>query len=219
MGRKIFVTYKYSDSKVQKITSGFPSTARDYVDFLQNLINEEDHINKGEEDNESLDNFKDDTIESKLKDKIFDSSITIIVISKGMKDVYKSETDQWIPWEISYSLKELTREGKTSKSNALLGIVLPDENGSYEYFLMYDANCNCTNYNTSFLFGILRQNMFNIKKPVTTQCNGKYIYHNYFSYIYCVKWDEFKIDLNKYVDIALNIKENINEYNITKTVE
>jgi hypothetical protein len=218
MGKKIFVTYKYSDSKVLAIPGNNFTTVRHYVDELQSLIEVEDHINKGEEDGEDLSDFKEGTITSRLRDKIFDSSITIVMISKGMKDPLKSEDDQWMPWEISYSLKELTRDGKTSKTNAVLAVVLPDENGSYDYFLTYNEKCNSTTYNTSFLFGILRNNMFNIKKADTRDCNGNTIYNGYFSYIHCVKWVLFKNDINTYIGIATKIKENKDDYNITKTV-
>lgn len=38
------------------------------------------------------------------------------------------------------------------------------------------------------------------------------------SYIQSVKWDDFMTDPNSYIDIALQIKENWNEYNIVKQV-
>ena len=42
-----------------------------------------------------------------------------------MKESLKKERDQWIPWEVSYSLKEVSRKNKngyavTSKTNAML---------------------------------------------------------------------------------------------------
>lgn len=218
MGKKIFVTYKYSDSKVQNLPGNFFSTVRHYVDDLQSLLTDEDHIYKGENDGEDLSSFKDDTISSNLKGKIFDSTLTIVMISKGMKDPFLYENDQWIPWEISYSLKELTRDNITSKTNAILAVVLPDENGSYEYLLTYNSACNSIHYNTSILFNILRQNMFNQKTSETSDCNGNKLYHGDFSYIHSVKWSDFKMELNKYIDIAFRIKQNIDSYNITKTV-
>ncbi|MGD1007318.1 MAG: TIR domain-containing protein [Ignavibacteriaceae bacterium] len=224
MGKKIFVTYKYSDSDVLSLNYNSKTTVRNYVDELQKLIEKGDHINKGEKDNESLDSFKDSTIASKLRDKIYDSSVTIVMISQGMKESNKLESEQWIPWEISYSLKELTREEKTSKSNAVLAVVLPDILGRYDYFISEDAcpYCHYTLYKTNILFKILSKNMFNQKKPNLSVCtqhtNGSYIYKGYFSYIYSVKWSEFKLDINKYIDIAVQIKSAIDEYNITKEV-
>lgn len=219
MGKKIFITYKYSDSDVLSLNLSTETKARHYVDEIQSFIDQEDHINKGEQDGEDLTHFKDGTIESKLRDKIFDSSITIVLISKNMKEYWINESDQWIPWEISYSLKEHTRDGRTSKSNAILAVVLPDRNGSYEYFLTFDENCNSTTFHTERLFAILRKNMFNIKTSETRECNGKIVYSGYFSYIYSIKWEKFIEDVNKYFDIATTIRDNIDDYNIVKTID
>ncbi|PIE77875.1 MAG: hypothetical protein CSA15_10730, partial [Candidatus Delongbacteria bacterium] len=105
-----------------------------------------------------------------------------------------------------------------SKTNAVLAVVLPDEIGNYNYFLTYDSECNCINYNTAILFEILRENMFNQKKPNTYPCNGQMVYKGEFSYIKCVKWSDFIKDIDKYVEIAMEIKNNCEDYVITKQV-
>ncbi len=224
MGKKIFVTYKYSDSNVLKLPGRYYNTVRHYVDELQSLIAYDDHINKGENDGEDLSNFKESTIGSKLREKIYDSTITIVMISQGMKTNYTSESEQWIPWEISYSLRERTRNGRTSKPNAILAVVIPDCAGSYEHFLLEDScpSCHFTIFKTDVLFKILRDNMFNQKNKTISNCNnhaqGTIIYQGYYSYIFAVKWCDFKDNINKYIDIAVSINENIDDYEITKQV-
>ncbi len=118
------------------------TTARNYVDEVEKLITAEDHVYKGEDDGESMSTLEDTNIGSKLGDKIFYSSVTIVLISKGMKDPFLPEKEQWMPWEISYSLREQSREGVRSKTNAILAVVLPDKNGSCEHFFTDHPECN-----------------------------------------------------------------------------
>ncbi|WP_420378601.1 TIR domain-containing protein [Gilvibacter sp.] len=221
MGRKIFVSYKYADSLVEALPSVFfvQTTARHYVDELQELLEEDDHIYKGENDDESLEGFKDTTIQSKLRTKIFDSSTTIVFVSKGMKERFTAETDQWIPWEVAYSMKVLKRGEKTSGTNAVLAVVLPDENGSYEYYIEQNEACGSRTLKTNFLFQILKDNMFNVKNPQTRECNGNTIYSAYSSYIHTVQWSDFKDNVTKYIDIAKGIQENLENYDLCKTVK
>lgn len=217
MGKKIFVSYKYGDRQVHGLPNRYITTVRDYVDVLQSKIDYTDHIYKGEDDGEDMGSLADSTISSKLGDKIFDSSVTIVFISKGMKE-NKPDKDQWIPWEISYSLKEQHRQGRTSKTNAVLAVVLPDEWGNYEYFMRYNPDCNSTTYRTNILFDILEDNMFNIKRPSTRICNGSTIYEGFYSYIHTVKWDDFINGINTYIDIAIRIWEEKDKYNIRNNV-
>ena len=233
MGKKVFVSYKYSDSNVYPlqwvnprqgltILGGYQSTTvRHYVDELQALLDAEDNINKGENDDESLEGFKDSTIASKLRDKIFDSSITVVMISPNMKASWPPESDQWIPWEISYSLSEHSRGGITSRSNAVLAVVLPDGNNSYSYFIQDKICCSegCKALQTDTLFQILRLNMFNAKAKTRMDCTqGSIVYRGAFSYIDAVKWSDFKTNVNTHLNNAIRAKDNIDNYDITKQV-
>lgn len=217
MGKKIFVSYKYADNLVRKIPNIYNTTVRDYVDILQSKIDVSDHINKGENDGEDMSTLADSTIASKLGDKIFDSTVTIVFISKGMKENI-AESDQWIPWEISYSLKEQSRNYGNSKTNAVLAVVLPDNFGSYEYFIKNNVECGSRTLMTNSLFTILKENMFNIKNPEKRECNGNTIYSGYSSYIYSVKWDDFIANIDKYIEISVDIWRNRTNYNLRKTV-
>lgn len=220
MARKIFVSYKHSDDSVEDLND--ETTARAYVDELIELF-EDDEIYKGEGD-EDLSKFKEETIETHLKDKIYDSSITLVLISPNMKDKSENESDQWIPWEISYSLKEITRNDRTSQTNGMLAVVLPDSNSSYSYFLEDDtcSVCHCRILRTNTLFQILRDNMFNIKEPTYSDCPKhlpQTVYKGHSSYIYSVKWCNFIGDTDKYLDTAEKIRDNKDDYDITKIVK
>ncbi|GMO30031.1 MAG: hypothetical protein Ta2B_10940 [Termitinemataceae bacterium] len=224
MGRKIFVSYKYKDSDVKPLEdtktiawkslqnpiTGFyqsepeDTTVRTYVDKLEDYFSAKD-VYKGESDDEDLSNLSESTIWEKLKGKIFDSSVTLVLISPNMKKPYRQEKLQWIPWEISYSLKETTRNDRTSHSNAILAVALPNKNGSYSY--SFDEADNTIK--TENLFKILGSNMFNRKDGLKS---GEH------SYIKTVKWSDFITNPHGYIEKAVEIKENINDYNITKEV-
>lgn len=229
MGHKIFVSYKYADSNVKKISDDLwvTDTVRTYVDKLEEYISEtSDHIYKGEKDGEDLSKLTEETIWSKLKDRIYDSTLTIIMISPGMKELFVPDKDQWIPWEISYSLKEISRKNingtpVTSSSNALLAIVLPDRRGSYSYYTYQKTCCTsgCRQLKTNILFNIMRANMFNQKQPSSTTCDdGSVVYYGDSSYITSVKWDDFIQQTEEYIAKAYEIQKDIDGYNITKDV-
>jgi len=217
MARKIFVSYKHEDSDVQPLGFKFSSTARDYVDVLIEKF-EGDEIYKGEGD-EDLSEFKDEKIKSHLRDKIFDSSITIVLISHGMNDG-KPQHEQFIPWEISYSLQEPTRDGRTSKSNGILAVVLPDRSGLYEYYITRHGcpGSDSRTLRTGHLFQILRDNMFNKKNPTATPCRvcGNLLYSDRPSYIASVKWQDFMGDTDHYLKMTDDIRGAIASYDIAK---
>ena len=165
MGRKIFVSYKYWDSNVYPIptiSNSIPKV-RDYVSWLEKKFNERTpHIYKGESDGEDKKIKREDYIWSTLKNRLYDTSITIVLISPNMKEPNKWEKSQWIPWEISYSLRETTRKNLTSHSNAILAVVLPDRNNNYDYYS--DLN----------MFKILSENIKCGYIPVVTWERFKY---------------------------------------------
>lgn len=227
-GRKIFVSYKYGDDQVRELPSGrWPHTiARDYVDVIERMLDPTDHVFKGERDGEDLSAFADETIRSKLRDRIYDSSLTIVVISPGMREVGIAERDQWIPWEVSYSLREASRHDSsgrlvTSRTNAMFGVVLPDEAGSYDYFLERRACCpsGCTINHVNRAFAILRRNMFNRKGADVSVCAaGNSIWHGAYSYIEPVRWADFTADMEGCIARAYERRDDISRYDIHKEV-
>lgn len=227
MGRKIFVSYKYADDSVQSLEWYKNSTVRDYVDRFEEKLEQSDNIYKGEHEGEDLSNLSDDEIWESLKDRIYDSSVTVVFISPNMKE-YGSDRNQWIPWEISYSLKETSRRDKngnsiTSHINGMVAVVLPDENGSYSYYLEKKSCCisGCTTHYTNKLFDILRKNKFNKKNPSKSMCTtiNENVWHEAEpSYIEAVRWDYFISNYASYIDRAIDRRDRADEFNIVKEV-
>lgn len=148
MGRKIFISYKYKDYDVKELSIDTrPTGPCDYVNYIKDVVLESDDIYKGEKSDEDISHLSDIAIWNHLKDKIYDSSITIVLISPNMKEPEKWQRSQWIPWEISYSVRETIRNDRKSHRNAVLAVILPNKNGTYSY---YDQNN---------LFPILKENI------------------------------------------------------------
>lgn len=226
MGHKIFVSYKYADENVYNLKLGENSTVRNYVDEFETKLDESDNIYKGESDGEDLSKLSEETIWNKLKGRIYDSSITIVFISPNMKLVGVEDKEQWIPWEISYSLKEISRKNKngdpvTSRTNAMIAVVLPDSSNSYSYYLETMTCCTskCTMHHTNNLFSIIKKNKFNYKNPDKNECeNNDTIWYGEHSYIKAVKWNDFIDDINKYIEDSKKRQNEVNYYNIYKEV-
>ena len=150
LGKKIFVSYKYKDNDVKMMPNVTqPTWPCDYVDYIKNKVLCDDDIYKGENSDEDISSWSEDAIWNHLKNKIYDSTLTIVLISPNMKETGKWQRSQWIPWEISFSVREATRNNRTSHRNALLVVILPDKSGSYDY------------YNKNNLFPILKSNIEN----------------------------------------------------------
>ncbi len=150
LGKKIFVSYKYKDNDVKMMPNVTqPTWPCDYVDYIKDKVLCDDDIYKGEKSDEDISSWSEDAIWNHLKNKIYDSTLTIVLISPNMKETGKWQRSQWIPWEISFSVREMTRNNRTSHRNALLVVILPDKSGSYDY------------YNKNNLFPILKSNIEN----------------------------------------------------------
>lgn len=231
MAYKIFVSYKYWDTSVYQDNElnliKYPGllpygieekvTPRSYLDEMSNIL-QDNAIEKWEQEGEDLSQFKDTTIASKLRDKIYDSSITIVLISPHMKD-NSAEDDQWIPWEVAYSLRNSTRNGRTSQSNALIAVVLPDIYNRYDYCIEHNFGCgiNILKFSDRFCFTIIGANFFNKKDANRYECPhcGEIHYrgsdNHYFSY---AKWEDFKQEPMQYINSALEHQKVIDEYTI-----
>lgn len=223
MARKIFVSYKHSDPHVAYLEGGENGTARDYVDVIEGLFDKTE-IYKGERSGEDLSHLKDLAIKSQLRDQIFDSSVTVVLISRGMVTSMKAESEQFIPWEIAYSLKNMKRTNRAtgavrrSGSNALLAVVLPNETGGYGHFIQKPgcAGCTATTLLLNNTFPIIRAHFFNLKGLQSTTCPHCISYTGAHSYMPYVRWEDFILRPSDYIDIAVERRENLENYDLTK---
>lgn len=224
MGRNVFVSYKYADTNVKRLerTPWYEQTkVRDYVDELEVELNKNGHTYMGEGSDEDLSNYSDDYIYEHLKDKIFPTTVTIVLISPNMKEPNRLDKSQWIPWEIFYSIYQANRNGRVSHTNAILAVVLPDKNGDYSYMIEHKSCCSsgCRFLHTDALFTILNKNMFNKKEKNKVDCyRGDNVYRGYCSYIPLVKWCDFIQNMDHYLGQAEFTRDHIDDYDMHRSV-
>lgn len=192
MAHKTFISYKYDE-------------AQDVRDRIINSLGNDASYYMGEtSDSPDLTDTTTDNIKRVLKDMLYDTSVTIVVISPSMKD------SNWIDWEIEYSLKRVTRKGRTSQTNGVVGVI-KKINGGYDWFKYKKMNsdgCQVTCYHDDKVFRIINDNRFN-QNPKVYSCNTcKCIDALTGSYIAYVEEEEFLSNPTKYIDNAYTKSEN-----------
>lgn len=241
-GHKIFISYKYHDTNVFQMVDEHLLeqsqkrrlvTPRDYVNVLAEYLDEHSpHYCKAEEDDNDLENKSEEQIWEYLKDKMFDSTMTIVLISPNMKEGNKKDREQWIPWEVQYSLGIETRHNSSGNPvrsfvNAMMAIVLPDKNNSYEYYFE-TKNCKeCSNTcmvnKTDGLFYILKMNTFNKIQDESSKCkSGDKIYTGDMnSYIPFYKWCDVntKGKIETAIEHSYDIQSQIEKYEICHEID
>lgn len=202
MARKTFISYKYSD-------------ARGLRDRIIAALGDDATYYKGEDGySDDLSSFKAETIKEYLKDMLFDTTVTIVAISPEMLQ------SKWIDWEIEYSLREYTRNGISSSTNGVVGVIMNDWSGETGWIKTNHSNadgCRSVSYDESKLFRIINNNRFN-QTPKEYACetcgtvdalNG--------SYISLVDEDDFLSNPSKYIDNAFEKSRNLWNYDLCKT--
>ena len=201
MSRKTFISYKYSEARFLR-------------DRIIRALGDDAKYYQGEtSDSPDLTDYTTETIREHLKDMIFDTSVTIVIISPHMKE------SNWIDWEIEYSLREYSRNGRTSKSNGVVGVIMK-VNGGYDWIrkvtLCNDGHTSTT-YDDSKMYPIINNNRAN-EYPVRYWCpRCRTIDALTGSYIALVTEDEFLADPDKYIENAHDKCQSVDHYIINKT--
>lgn len=201
MAHKTFISYKYSE-------------AQDLRDNIIDALGENASYYQGEtSDSPDLTDYTTETIREHLKDMIFSTTVTIVIISPHMTE------SEWIDWEIEYSLREYSRNGRTSKSNGIVGVVMKVD-GGYDWLRSTTKHADghtSTNNDTSKLYKIINDNRFN-ENPKVYSCNEcKTVDRLSGSYISLIPEDEFLDDPDFFIENAYQKCQSIDKYIISKT--
>ena len=78
-----------------------------------------------------MSDYKRETIKANLSDMMYDTSVTIVILSPNMRE------SEWIGWEISYCLKKITRKDRTSQRNGVVAVI-KKVNGNYSWFKYFE---------------------------------------------------------------------------------
>jgi len=200
MARKTFISYKYSEAQVLR-------------DEILTALGDDATYYQGETaESPDLTDTSTENIKKNLSDMTYDTSVTIVIISPNMKN------SKWIDWEIEYSLKEISRKERTSKTNGVVGVI-QKVNGEYAWLVTTtkkDDGCTIRSYDTSKLCDIINANRYNRKKKVYACDKCKIFDQLNGSYISLIDADDFLANSDKYIEDAFDKSEKADEFELKK---
>jgi hypothetical protein len=192
MAHKTFISYKYSE-------------ARQLRDDIIEALGDDAAYYQGEtSDSPDLTDTSTENIKRALKNMMYNTSVTIVIISPNMKN------SKWIDWEIEYCLKSITRKERTSQTNGVVGVIMKYD-GGYDWLKTTIKNsdgCVSSSYGESKLYDIIKNNRYN-QTPKRYLCNiCKTVNALTGSYIAFVEEDVFLKNPQEYIDNAYDKSEN-----------
>ena len=126
---------------------------------------------------------------------------------------------KWIDWEIEYSLREYSRNGKKSKSNGVVGVVMKVD-GGYDWLRSTTKHSDghiSTNNDDSMMYEIINDNRFN-RNPKVYFCDEcKTVDRLSGSYISLIPEDEFLANPDYFIDNAYQKCKTVDKYIISKS--
>lgn len=200
MAKKTFISYKYDEA--QELRN----------EILEKLGEDAKYYQGETSDSPDLSDASTERIKEYLKDMIFSTSVTIVILSPRMSE------SKWIDWEIEYALHEYKRGDVTSRSNGIVGVIMK-VNGSYDWLKICGTNIHGTptlKYRNAYLYPIIYGNRYN-SSPELKHCSecDTYDFMNG-SYITLVDEDNFLNDPNYYIDNAFDKSKQLSNYKLKK---
>lgn len=201
MARETFIAYKYSEAK-------------DLRDEIIEKLGADASYYQGETaESPDMTTDKVDRIKNSLKNMIFGTSVTIVIISPNLKN------SEWVDWEIQYSLKEYKRNSTTSRTNGIIGVIMK-YNGNYNWLISTRLNndgCTTRNIDSSVLYNIINNNRYNLNTESKYSCpNCKTFDQLNGSYIALVEEDKFLENPKHFIENAYDKSKDIGSYNLSK---
>lgn len=188
------------ESTPHKCYISFKTEDEQYKKAIQNWVdkNKVDMIDKSL--NEPIDSEDEDYIMRKIReDYLSKSTVTIFLIGKNSSEILGWKEQKYIKRELQASLYN----GEGNTRNGILGVVLPQ---------MYDAiykgqklcalcgnNHNLVDIND---YSVIKE--FSANYYITPLETGKCGWEEEDRYCVLVKWDDFKENPNRYIDLAFN---------------
>ena len=199
MANNVFVSFRFKDGNVYKEKLD--------KEFKYNM----EIVNYSEDTDRSR--LSDDVIKRYLYNKLRRTSVTIVILTPEAinykRDIW-GNIDDWLYDELRYSLDD--REG--NRSNAVIAVYTPE---AEDYVVEKSVNGDVTTIKD--FNNLIRKNMFNVKQQYKYDKTSKYYNRDYDHYCSLISWDEFIKNPNKYINIALEKRENITNYEIVKRMK
>ena len=180
MAHRVFISHKREDKA--------------YKNYILNNLGV-DMIDKSL--NEPIDSDDEDYVMRKIReDYLSDSTVTIFLIGQHSSENLGEEEQIFIKRELQASLYD----GKANSKNGILGIVLPDM-----YDSIYKGSYSCSkcggshNHVSINNSTVIKEFSYNYYIP-----NDKCSWSEDDRYCVLVKWDDFKSEPEKYIDLAFD---------------
>lgn len=201
MARKTFISYKHSESQ-------------DLRDKIIKSPGEDASYYQGETvDSPDLTDTSTENIKENLKDMMYNTSVTIVIISPNVKQ------SKWIDQELEYCLKRISRKNRKSQTNGIVAVI-QKVNGGYSWFKtsnIQSDGCRSTSYSTTLVYDIINKNRFN-QNPKQYFCETcKIVLEATASYISYVDEETFLNDPETHIENAFDKSEVSDEnYDLTR---
>lgn len=182
MGHKCFISFKKEDERYKKEIQRWCDASK--VDMIDKSLNN------------AIDSENPDYVMRKIReDYLSDSTVTIFLIGVHSAEVLGIEEQQYIKRELQASLYN----GDGNTRNAILGVVLPEM-----YSAIYKGTYLCSTCHKNHNWVAINDDTVikEFSRNYYLNNHGNCGYSEDDRYCVLVKWDDFKINPNQYIDEA-----------------